>query len=148
MRIWKAEGCNHIKCTGCRFEFCWVCAGVWRSSHYACYERRLNGLNLRNPLPVGQQLRHVGQEMRVLGEQIQCFGQEMRHLWLFMVRVFLFLTLLVVVIVVVGVGFLVSVFGIEFIVKCICCNVIAWAAVVLTRRYQHQILIAVEWLGE
>ncbi|TYZ52391.1 hypothetical protein PybrP1_006172 [[Pythium] brassicae (nom. inval.)] len=38
MRIWKADGCNHIKCAGCRFEFCWVCGAPWEPRHYACHE--------------------------------------------------------------------------------------------------------------
>ncbi|CAH0490340.1 unnamed protein product [Peronospora farinosa] len=37
MRIWKNEGCNHMTCTRCRFEYCWVCENSWSASHYACY---------------------------------------------------------------------------------------------------------------
>uniref|UniRef100_A0AAV1TI50 RBR-type E3 ubiquitin transferase n=1 Tax=Peronospora matthiolae TaxID=2874970 RepID=A0AAV1TI50_9STRA len=38
MRIWKNEGCNHMTCTRCRFEYCWVCDSTWDASHYACYD--------------------------------------------------------------------------------------------------------------
>ncbi|KAH7488145.1 uncharacterized protein KRP23_2103 [Phytophthora ramorum] len=38
MRIWKNEGCNHMTCTHCRFEYCWVCESTWDASHYACYD--------------------------------------------------------------------------------------------------------------
>ncbi|DAZ94335.1 TPA: hypothetical protein N0F65_012138 [Lagenidium giganteum] len=38
MRIWKNEGCNHMTCTRCRHEYCWVCDSPWDPSHYACYE--------------------------------------------------------------------------------------------------------------
>ncbi|CEG41344.1 ibr domain containing protein [Plasmopara halstedii] len=38
MRIWKNEGCNHMTCTQCRYEFCWVCESKWDASHYACYD--------------------------------------------------------------------------------------------------------------
>jgi len=31
-RIEKNQGCNHMTCTRCRFEFCWVCSGGW-STH-------------------------------------------------------------------------------------------------------------------
>ncbi|TDH73655.1 hypothetical protein CCR75_002325 [Bremia lactucae] len=38
MRIWKNEGCNHMTCTQCRYEYCWVCESTWDASHYACYD--------------------------------------------------------------------------------------------------------------
>ncbi|KAG6977295.1 hypothetical protein JG688_00000490 [Phytophthora aleatoria] len=38
MRIWKNEGCNHMTCTHCRYEYCWVCESRWDASHYACYD--------------------------------------------------------------------------------------------------------------
>jgi ariadne-1 len=30
VRIEKNQGCNHMTCTSCKHEFCWVCDGVWR----------------------------------------------------------------------------------------------------------------------
>lgn len=68
------------------------------------------------------------------------FGQEMRRLWLLLCRVLLFFKLLVV-------AFLTSVFGIKFVIRCICCHVIVWTVVLLLHRHQHAILIAVEWMG-
>ncbi|ETI46759.1 hypothetical protein, variant 2 [Phytophthora nicotianae CJ01A1] len=38
MRIWKNEGCNHMTCSHCRYEYCWVCESRWDASHYACYD--------------------------------------------------------------------------------------------------------------
>ncbi|XP_048579770.1 ankyrin repeat and IBR domain-containing protein 1 isoform X2 [Nematostella vectensis] len=28
--IQKTEGCNHMKCTKCKHEFCWVCLELWK----------------------------------------------------------------------------------------------------------------------
>jgi ariadne-1 len=33
--IEKNGGCMHMTCKKCRFEFCWVCMGLWKS-HHAC----------------------------------------------------------------------------------------------------------------
>ena len=33
-RIEKNQGCNHMTCSGCKYEFCWICMGDW-SQHGA-----------------------------------------------------------------------------------------------------------------
>lgn len=37
--IEKNGGCNHITCSTCRFEFCWICLGPWKehgTEYYQC----------------------------------------------------------------------------------------------------------------
>ncbi|XP_015908622.2 ankyrin repeat and IBR domain-containing protein 1 isoform X1 [Parasteatoda tepidariorum] len=32
--IQRTEGCNHMKCTKCKYEFCWVCLEAWKKHNY------------------------------------------------------------------------------------------------------------------
>jgi ariadne-1 len=42
VRIEKNQGCNHMKCKSCAYEFCWVCTGPWElhgqktGGYYTC----------------------------------------------------------------------------------------------------------------
>ena len=32
--IEKIDGCNHMKCVYCHYEFCWLCMGKYTYYHY------------------------------------------------------------------------------------------------------------------
>mmetsp|Transcript_14875 Transcript_14875/g.32123 ORF Transcript_14875/g.32123 Transcript_14875/m.32123 type:complete len:390 (+) Transcript_14875:91-1260(+) len=36
IRIVRSEGCNHMTCTQCGKEWCWVCQSSWTAAHYGC----------------------------------------------------------------------------------------------------------------
>lgn len=36
-RIEKNEGCNHIHCTRCKYDFCWLCNKEYKAGHYDWY---------------------------------------------------------------------------------------------------------------
>eukprot|EP01006_Ploeotia_vitrea_P024618 TRINITY_DN57445_c0_g1_i1.p1 TRINITY_DN57445_c0_g1~~TRINITY_DN57445_c0_g1_i1.p1 ORF type:complete len:607 (+),score=257.86 TRINITY_DN57445_c0_g1_i1:45-1865(+) len=38
VRIEKNGGCNHMKCTSCRHEYCWLCNETYKVGHYALNE--------------------------------------------------------------------------------------------------------------
>lgn len=43
--IEKNGGCNHMQCYGCKFDFCWMCLGDWKthgSEYYECSRYREN----------------------------------------------------------------------------------------------------------
>lgn len=35
LRIEKINGCNHITCSVCRYEWCWLCRGAYTPSHFS-----------------------------------------------------------------------------------------------------------------
>ncbi|OQS02209.1 hypothetical protein THRCLA_05392 [Thraustotheca clavata] len=35
VRIEKNQGCNHMTCRGCKYEFCWICMDVWSNHNTA-----------------------------------------------------------------------------------------------------------------
>jgi len=35
--IEKSDGCNHMKCINCNYEFCWICLERYEEEHYALY---------------------------------------------------------------------------------------------------------------
>jgi len=37
VKIWKNDGCNHMTCKFCSYEFCWICRGKYNENHFALW---------------------------------------------------------------------------------------------------------------
>ena len=42
----KNEGCNHMTCTNCKFQWCWLCEGKYEYGHYS--QGKCRGLQFSN----------------------------------------------------------------------------------------------------
>jgi len=40
IKVQKKSGCNHMTCTACQYQFCWLCNGKYTPSHYDVYNIR------------------------------------------------------------------------------------------------------------
>jgi hypothetical protein len=74
--IEKSEGCNHMTCYYCEFQFCWICGGTYTPDHFTAF----------NPFGCsGQQFSSSNPANTAL-----------RVLWLYLRRFLLFLVFLIV----------------------------------------------------
>lgn len=61
-RIQKNHGCNHIICTKCKYEFCWVCMGNWKDhgirtgGFYKCNRYKEKRQHLKGPKTAKEEL--------------------------------------------------------------------------------------------
>jgi hypothetical protein len=37
VKIEKSDGCNHMTCMSCKYEFCWICRGPYSGDHFAAF---------------------------------------------------------------------------------------------------------------
>lgn len=74
--IEKSEGCNHMTCYYCEFQFCWICGGTYTSDHFMAL----------NPFGCG------GGQFSNANPALGLYGK----LWLYLKRLLVFLLVLLI----------------------------------------------------
>jgi hypothetical protein len=72
-RMWteKNEGCNHMTCVECKFQWCWLCQKPYSSNHF--YEGSCNGLQFYKETDekiIKEKLEH---NRKIYGEPGKCY---------------------------------------------------------------------------
>jgi hypothetical protein len=72
-RMWteKNEGCNHMTCVECKFQWCWLCQKPYSSNHF--YEGSCNGLQFYKETDekiIKEKLEH---NKKIYGEPGKCY---------------------------------------------------------------------------
>ena len=67
----KNEGCNHMTCTECKYQWCWLCEGEYKSGHYGengpCYGLQFKKINYLKELPKQEQEKRMHNQLYLSG---------------------------------------------------------------------------------
>ena len=70
----KNEGCNHMTCTSCKYQWCWLCLGPYSYGHYnsgACKGHQFTKAN--NLIEAKKGIRSVHYDYHVQNQKFCCF---------------------------------------------------------------------------
>eukprot|EP00566_Odontella_aurita_P009332 CAMPEP_0113537368 /NCGR_PEP_ID=MMETSP0015_2-20120614/6788_1 /TAXON_ID=2838 /ORGANISM="Odontella" /LENGTH=516 /DNA_ID=CAMNT_0000436857 /DNA_START=145 /DNA_END=1695 /DNA_ORIENTATION=+ /assembly_acc=CAM_ASM_000160 len=74
VRIEKNQGCNHMTCRNCNYEFCWLCMSDWRTGHG--YDSSCNKFDLKE-VEKGQSA--ISEAQAELERYLHCYNRFHSH---------------------------------------------------------------------